>query len=1212
MGADEETERIVKANDRIANSRFKYANNYIKTSKYNIFTFLPINLFEQFLRIANFYFLVLFILQLIGPISSLSPVTTALPLVVVLGLTAIKDAVDDFRRHKSDNQVNNRESFILVNGELTTVKWQHVQVGDIIRMKNNDFIAADILLLSSSEPHSLVYVETAELDGETNLKVRQALPETSKLGEDLERLSGFQGEIRCEAPNNVLDKFDGAMSWAGDRFSLNNDQIMLRGCRLRNTAWCYGIVIFAGKDTKLMQNSGKSKFKRTSLDRLLNKMVIFIFGFLFTMCVICAILCSVWELRTGSEFQAYLPWEYQNAATISTLTFFSYVILLNTVVPISLYVTVEMIRLCQSLLINWDVKMYYDPKETGARARSTTLNEELGQIQYVFSDKTGTLTQNMMTFNKASIGGRKFGEVKDINGDVMDITEDTPLVDFSSNTMCEPGFKFYDPSLLDSVQRGDKHCWLFFRLLSLCHTVMPETDADGNLAYQAQSPDEAALVGAARNFGFVFKSRTPTTITLVVQGQEDVYELLHILDFNNVRKRMSVIVKQGQKIKLFCKGADTVIYERLGSSSDALKDVTTEHLNDFANDGLRTLCLAMKEVDEHTYYEWRKRHQEASLATVDRESKLDEVYNEIEQDLVLLGATAIEDKLQDGVPQTIQNLHKANIKLWVLTGDKQETAINIGYSCNLLTEDLNEIFIISAKEKVEAREELEGALCKIKDVMGIKDKDQLDDDVSYQSKDIDELGDIYSFAIVVTGAALAHLLDPEVELDFLEAACYCKTVICCRVTPLQKAQVVDLVKTHRNAVTLAIGDGANDVSMIKTAHIGVGISGQEGMQAVLSSDFSFAQFRYLERLLLVHGRWSYYRMCKFLSYFFYKNFAFTVCHFWFAFFCGYSAMTGYDQWFITAYNTIFTSTPVISLGIFDQDVNDEMSIRFPALYKPGQKNKFFNWFVFLKSLFQGVITSLALFFIPYGALSENLSPDGQPIHTQFLFGAIVATMLVHVVNLKIAIDTSYWTVFSHLCIWGSIALYWLYALLLYSEPIYELLRATFTYVGVTFVMCRLPTFWFTIALLPVILLFPALGRRSLGMDVAPTLTDRVRLLQRKEAREAKKAKGKGDVELTKIRNKSAIPSRIGSARPGSRMGSGKSRPGSVRSGYAFAHQEGFGEMITSGRSMRIKDPPEKNGTTGGVKKTKSKENVEEKKENGVTTVTDEEINEILA
>lgn len=1162
-------QRIVKANDRTFNSQFRYKNNYIKTSKYNALTFLPVNLFEQSRRIANFYFFVLLVLQLIPQISSLSPVTTALPLIFVLAVSAVKDGIDDLKRHISDNQVNNRKSDILSGGALVSTEWQNVQVGDIIKLQNNDFVAADILLLSSSEPHSLVYIETAELDGETNLKVRQALTETAKLGEDLEKLGSFNGKITCEKPNNKLDRFEGKMEWEGEEFSLSNEQILLRGCRLRNSQWCYGIVIFAGKDTKLMQNSGKTTFKRTSIDRMMNKLVIFIFCFLILMCLICTICSLIWEINYGSHFQDYLPWAESGPGLIAFLIFFSYIILLNTVVPISLYVTVELIRLFQSFWINWDVRMYFDENNTPSKARSTTLNEELGQIQYVFSDKTGTLTQNKMAFNKASIAGRKFGELKDADGEVIEINDEVPCVDFSDNKYYEPHFKFYDEDLLQAIKRGDLQAWLFFRVLCLCHTVMCEVKDDGELEYQAQSPDEAALVSAARNFGFVFKGRTPTSITLEVDGQEDQYDLLHILDFNNVRKRMSVIVQQGSKIKLFCKGADNVIFERINKESEQLKEMTLQHLSDFAGEGLRTLCLAMKEIDNDFYNQWRKRFHAASIAVEGREEKMDKVFEEIEKDLTLIGATAIEDKLQDGVPVAIENLHKANIKLWVLTGDKQETAINIGYSCNLLNEEMKEIFVIDQIDEEGAKEAMRNALNKIRDVIGKakkEDEELLDDDASVNSKDIDDLGEHCSFALVISGAALAHVLDSDASAEFVEAACYCKTVICCRVTPLQKANVVDLVKKSKKAVTLAIGDGANDVSMIKTAHIGVGISGQEGMQAVLASDFAFAQFRYLERLLLVHGRWSYLRMCKFLSYFFYKNFAFTLCHFWYAFFCGFSAMTVYDEWFITVYNIFFTSMPVIALGIFDQDVSDDMSIRHPELYKPGQTNKFFNYYVFAGSLLEGFVTSLIIFFIPYGAFYEESFSNGIPSDSQLLFGCITSAILVTIVNLRIAIDTEFWNIFTHAVIWASIIVYWVFIFLVYSPFLYEPIQTAFTFVGVPQMMVRLPTFWFSLILCCVILLLPVLGKRAMHMDIFPAPSHQVRLKQRQE-----KEKPSNTIELKDVRP-------LGSFRS-FRTKSGKKRPASARSGYAFAHQYGFGDMILSGKNMRKKKrkSDEKNG-----------------------------------
>uniref|UniRef100_A0A671NH19 Phospholipid-transporting ATPase n=1 Tax=Sinocyclocheilus anshuiensis TaxID=1608454 RepID=A0A671NH19_9TELE len=405
-----EEERHVRANDRDYNERFSYADNRIKTAKYNVFTFLPINLFEQFQRFANAYFLVLLILQLIPEISSLSWFTTIVPLVLVLAITAVKDATDDYFRHKSDQQVNTRQSQVLIKGKLQNEKWMNVRVGDIIKLENNQFVAADLLLLSSSEPYGLCYIETAELDGETNLKVRQALTVTSDLGDDVSKLADFNGEVICEPPNNKLDKFTGTLYWKDNKYPLDNEKMLLRGCVLRNTEWCFGLVIFAGLQTKLMQNCGRTKFKRTSIDKLMNTLVLWIFGFLICMGIILAIGNTIWEQKVGSNFWEYLQWKELtiNAVFSGFLTFWSYVIILNTVVPISLYVSVEVLRLGHSYFINWDRRMYYSRKDTPAEARTTTLNEELGQVEFIFSDKTGTLTQNIMVFNKCSINGKTY------------------------------------------------------------------------------------------------------------------------------------------------------------------------------------------------------------------------------------------------------------------------------------------------------------------------------------------------------------------------------------------------------------------------------------------------------------------------------------------------------------------------------------------------------------------------------------------------------------------------------------------------------------------------------------------------------------------------------------------------------------------------------------------------------------------------------------
>ncbi|XP_063309827.1 phospholipid-transporting ATPase ID-like [Pelobates fuscus] len=1147
----EEKERCLRANDREFNLKFKYATNAIKTSKYNIFTFLPLNLFEQFQRVANAYFVFLLVLQLIPQVSSLSWFTTVVPLVLVLTVSAVKDAIDDYYRHKSDNQVNNRRVQVLNEGQFTDEKWMNVQVGDIIKLENNNFVTADLLLLSSSEPNSLIYIETAELDGETNLKVKQSLTITGDLGGDLHQLSQFDGEVVCEAPNNKLDTFTGTLTYEGEKYSLDNGKILLRGCTLRNTEWCFGMVIFAGPDTKLMQNSGRTTLKRTSIDRLMNLLVLWIFVFLAVMCIILAIGNGIWESKQGYYFQVYLPWQdgVTNAAFSGFLMFWSYVIILNTVVPISLYVSVEIIRLGNSFYINWDRKMYYPRKDTPAEARTTTLNEELGQIKYIFSDKTGTLTQNIMTFNKCSINGNSYGDVFDFAGNRLEINEHTEKVDFSFNPLADPKFAFHDHRLVESVKIGDSFSHEFFRLLALCHTAMSEEKKPGELVYQAQSPDEGALVTAARNFGFVFRSRTPETITVVEMGETKVYQLLAILDFNNERKRMSVIVKSPEgRLTLYCKGADTIVYELLGRSSEDLKEVTTDHLNEFAGEGLRTLVLAYKDLDKTYFADWKKRHHNASTSLENREEKLGELYEEIEKNLKLIGASAIEDKLQDGVPQTIETLTKANIKIWVLTGDKQETAENIGYACNMLQDEMKEVFVIKGTSSSEVLEELRYARKKMNPDSFLSNNEvniHIETN-SKKSKIIpdDEMKGEDTYGILINGHSLAYALEEKMAVELLRTACMCQAVICCRVTPLQKAQVVQLVKNYKKAVTLAIGDGANDVSMIKTAHIGVGISGQEGMQAVLSSDFSFAQFRYLQRLLLVHGRWSYIRMCKFLSYFFYKNFAFTLVHFWYGFFCGFSAQTVYDEWFITLYNLVYTSLPVLGMSLFDQDVDDRWSMEYPQLYEPGQMNRYFNIKEFVKCVLHGVYSSLVLFFIPYGAMYDTVRDDGRVISDYQSFALMAQTCLLLVVSVQIGLDTSYWTAVNQFFIWGSLAVYFAIIFTMYSDGMYLIFTASFPFIGTARNSLNQPSVWLAIFLTTILCVLPVVAYRFLRSELKPTFSDKVQ----NKIREAKK--------------RPPPPPRRARIR----------RTSSRRSGYAFSHQQGYGDLITSGRNFRPKIP----------------------------------------
>lgn len=348
------------------------------------------------------------------------------------------------------------------------------------------------------------------------------------------------------------------------------------------------------------------------------------------------------------------------------LNLLTFIILYNNLIPISLPVTLEVVKFFQAIFINWDLDMYYEENDTPANARTSNLNEELGAIRYIFSDKTGTLTRNEMEFRKCSIAGVQYG----------------------NNNENEEHFD--DPEIQTALGRNDINVEDFFMLLAICHTAVPEKVEDGGIEYQASSPDEKALVLAAKKEGFQFKTRTPEYVEVEVATKSEIvrYEVLHVLEFTSTRKRMSVIVKTPEgKLKLMVKGADNVIFERLSKTSQ-YKEETVNHLEDFAKEGLRTLVCASVDIEPTFYEEWKELITKATLDVNNRDDLLAEAAEKIERNLLLLGATAIEDKLQIGVPDAIADLSRADIKIWVLTGDKQETAINIGYSCKLLTTDM--------------------------------------------------------------------------------------------------------------------------------------------------------------------------------------------------------------------------------------------------------------------------------------------------------------------------------------------------------------------------------------------------------------------------------------------------------------------------------------------------------------------------------------------
>nr|POE66192.1 putative phospholipid-transporting atpase [Quercus suber] len=1034
--------RIIHLNNPPANATNKYVDNHVSTTKYNIATFLPKFLYEQFSRYANLFFLFTAILQQIPNISPTNRYTTIAPLLVVLLVSAGKELVEDNRRRSQDRQLNRSPAKVLRGTRFEDVKWIDIKVGDIIRVEGEEPFPADVVLLASSEPEGLCYIETANLDGETNLKIKQAIPETSNLVSSAE-LSRVGGRVRSEQPNSSLYTYEATLtmqSGGGEReLPLQPDQLLLRGATLRNTPWIHGIVVFTGHETKLMRNATGTPIKRTNLEKRVNYQILMLGIVLIALSVISSIGDIVVRKSAGSNLW-YLDYSDVNTASQFFQDLFTYWILYSNLVPISLFVTVEIIKYYQAFLISSDLDIYYAATDTPANCRTSSLVEELGQVEYIFSDKTGTLTCNMMEFRQCSIGGIQYAD---------EVPEDRrPMAGDDSTT------GMYDFKALEEHRLGGQNPGIdqFLSLLSTCHTVIPETNSEkpGVIKYQAASPDEGALVEGAVTMGYKFVARKPKNVTIEVGGKEFEYELLCVCEFNSTRKRMSCIYRcPDGKIRCYTKGADTVILERL-----AIRDETVEktllHLEEYAAEGLRTLCLAVREIPEAEFREWYDIFNTAqTTVSGNRADELDKAAELIEHDFTLLGATAIEDKLQDGVPDTIHTLQTAGIKVWVLTGDRQETAINIGMSCKLISEDMT-LLIINEESAEATRTNIQKKLEAIR---------------SQRAGNVE----LETLALVIDGKSLTYALERDLEKMFLDLAVMCKAVICCRVSPLQKALVVKLVKRHLKAILLAIGDGANDVSMIQAAHIGIGISGVEGLQAARSADVSIAQFRFLRKLLLVHGSWSFHRISKVILYFYYKNTALFITQFWYSFQNAYSGQVIYESWTLSFFNVIFTVMPPFVLGIFDQFVNARLLDRYPQLYQLSQKGVFFQTHNFWSWVANGFYHSLILYFVSQAIWYDDGTLSNGKVAGHWVWGTALYTSGLVTVLGKAALMTNLWTKWSVIAIPGSLAIWFIFL------PAYgivaPMLNFSTEYTNIIPVVMSSPTFWLqSVVILPALCL----------------------------------------------------------------------------------------------------------------------------------------------
>ncbi|CAH2223377.1 probable phospholipid-transporting ATPase VA [Pelobates cultripes] len=933
------------------------------------------------------------------------------------------------------------------------------------------------------------------------------------------------------------------------------------------------------------------------------------------------------------------------------------IIVLQVLIPVSLYVSIEIVKICQVYFIHQDKDLYDEETDSQLQCRALNITEDLGQIQYIFSDKTGTLTENKMVFRRCTVSGVEYShdanakrlamyqEADSEDDDIGPKTGTLPRRDsggshhsvkavhrsHSTKTHRRTGSRAEamkasilskhtafsspmekditpDPKLLEKVNDCTKALKIvkhrdqlfsqltpelldifdFFVALTICNTVVvtspnqprqkvrvrfelkspvktiedfirkftpsrltsgsnsssssslstsksmhrvgsgvlssssidgnfmklegnlsnsPQRTFNGNcsqtgnrvasdgqegeLRYEAESPDEAALVYAARAYHCSLVGRLSDQVTVELPHLGRLtFELLHTLGFDSTRKRMSVVVRHPltDEIVVYTKGADSVVLDLVQSCSKdhtvgkhqrKIQAKTQNYLNYYAVDGLRTLCIAKRVLSKEEYACWLKFHLQAESSLENREELLFQSAVRLETNLHLLGATGIEDRLQDGVPETITKLRKAGLQIWVLTGDKQETAVNIGYSCKLL-DHADDIITLNAHSLEACAALLDQCLHYVESKFSsnAKEKGAENANAGFVQTNPQFLNSKKpNLGLVIDGKTLAFALDIKQADKFLSLARQCRSVLCCRSTPLQKSMVVKLVRDKLKAMTLAIGDGTNDVSMIQVADVGVGISGQEGMQAVMASDFAVPRFRYLEKLLLVHGRWCYSRLANMVLYFFYKNAMFVALLFWYQFYCGFSGSSMIDQWYLIFFNLLFSSIPQLVTGILDKDLPAEMLLAVPELYRSGQMMEEYKPHMFWRNMIDAFYQSLVCFFIPYFTFYDS----GTDL---FTWGTPIVTCALVTIMLHLGIETKTWTWINVASIVYSIFLFFFVALI-YNSSCPTCNPPSNPYWTMQNLMAS-PSFYFICILSPVAALLPRFLYKSVQGTMFPT------------------------------------------------------------------------------------------------------------------------------
>lgn len=1269
------------------NNQFK--SNLIKTAKYNFITFLPLALLYQYANYFNIYFLIVTIILSIKSISTMSWTIGVIPYLVVIGMSLVREGVEDYKKNSYDKKFNNLESkkYNYDKKEFEKIAWKDLKVGDVIEISKNEQIPCDGIIIKSSNENNLGYLETTNLDGESALKARESI-------NIFEKITTTSYHIYVDHPNQNIYKVDGYIiseSNQKDKIFFNINNILLRGGTLKNADFVYCVVIYTGPDSKIMQNIESQNYKQSHIQKLVNSIVIFVILLTFLICIGGAIAGSYKQIWLKDHFAHFMFSDKEfteNKNVKDGFKYFgTYFLIFNNIIPICLMIALEVVKGAQIFFASLDHNLYSD-KDDKMKFLSFRIHEDLGNVKYIFCDKTGTLTKNEMRFKACSIFGNIFSS-NQANDPKKKIEEDNVYFDERFDKTAIINALNNKNSTIDIIPNDvikafNEAVKFFLMNIGINHSVLTEKN-NKKINYQSTNPDETTLVNVAAEFGYKFISRVGNIVTIEENNTSKQYTILNRFEFSSARLRSSIILidPETKKFYIMMKGADSVILSSSTLNSYSLSYLvpsTKAHIEAFARNGLRTLCYCMREIKKEEYDTFNEQYsllKAKSITDKTCEDKVEELIRGIESGMTLLGATALEDKLQDFVRKDINDYINAGIHVWMLTGDKLDTAESIAYSCKLFNDETHVFRIRSEEEDIEGcvkkinekiekieQEKKEEDILKDEKKMGIikketnnkeenganiltdelkrlnnngsgkednKDtvlilnrqlnqnhngkiklepiqtefpikslaksnicesknkvlrkqttsavekepnqipKEKLDDkeimnfmltqnyfgnnpnklstisvneikkksnnlneseksnslssvvkDITDEPHPVDELRNTLqqkltniehnrqrasginlslrisnklskktfstpceidiknNLGLILEGTAITKCINnTTIRPLFLSIISNCRSVVCSRCAPVQKSEMVSFVKTHAcdaYSSTVAVGDGGNDVNMLKTADIGIGIFGKEGYQAAFNSDYAVSKFKYIKRLIFYHGRFFLMRNSYFIYYFFYKSVIYAMPHFWFLFYNGYSSTIIYDDAQFLIYNALGSNFLVGVRTVLEEDIDmdfddypskNEVKKLTSDIYRDYRDRIPFCAERFTISFLGGLFHSAMIFYIPNCALKYMITDDSGIAPDHWTYALICYINIIVYQTLVCYTDSYYFNWFTATC-------YFIHIMCNFLTLLIRNYAGDDQCAGITIELCKTWTFWMIIFLTTVIGYFPYL------------------------------------------------------------------------------------------------------------------------------------------